>query len=444
MSKNKRFFAVFLAFLMIFSVFSISSSAKSGKTYYVDGIGGNDENSGESESSAWKTLQKVSSLEFSEGDRILLKRNQTFDGKIVANGNGTEENNITVSSYGEGAKPVIHANSADFSVLLVSVSNWTFDGIEFTAPDGLGFYILAVNGKNADNITIKNCVFHDISKDSTETGYAALYQSTDLSGAKVSGLHVENTEFYNCCWGIHTGGINAERNSDVFESSEKDYNHSWVIENCYFHENQCAGIVLSSLRDSVVRNCKVENCATVQEDAYAPLWMHHSDNVTVEYCEICGSTNPRDGMAIDFDGWTVNSTYDHIYSHDNNRFIRNCVFDIKTQNNGNTVKNCISVNDNKAVNFSASMLMSKHNLSLSPMTGFTFSDNIIVNGTPVIWLFTPFAKVTGNTFSSGVFNRIITFIFNAFVFPKNSTYTSSVENLDEKIAEITQRIEFDK
>lgn len=441
MNKIKRLFIFFLTFLMIISAVPFSVSASDGEIYYVDSVSGNDENSGKSESSAWKTLEKVSSFDFSAGDKILLKRGESFEGTLFPKVSGTQDERITVSSYGEGRIPVIF-NASTMLVALVNISNWSFEGIEFTAPTGYGFAVIATENNTMENITVENCVFHDISMDSTDTGTAALFQTTDKSGAKVNGLHVRNCEFYNCSWGIHSSGVNAERDQDVFESSEKNYHKNWLIENCYFHENKCAGIVLCSVKDGVVRNCKVENCATVQEDAYAPLWMHHADNVTVEYCEICGSTNPRDGMAIDFDGWTVNSTYDHIYSHDNTRFMRNCVFDLKTKNNGNTVKNCISVNDNQAVNFSASMLISTHNPSLSPMTGFTFSDNIIVNGTPILWWFTPFAKVTGNTFSGNALNLIFAYFMNFYTFPKGSKYVKSVDNLDEKIAEITERISF--
>lgn len=437
----KKIFAVFLTLIVLASAFMLPASAFDDKTYYVDSINGSDENSGKSQTAAWKTLEKISSVEFSAGDRILLKSGQRFEGTFIAHGDGTEEEKITVSSYGEGNKPVICSEEVTLLAIFLNVSNWTLDNLEFTAPNGIGVYIFATDKKNSDNITIQNCVFHDISKDSTSTSFSAVAVNTDTSGAKVNGLHIVGTEFYNCCWAFHSNGVNAEKDKDIFENPEKDYSHGWVIENCYFHENQCAGIVLCSLRDSIVRNCKVENCATAQDSAYAPLWMRHSDNVTVEYCEISGSTNRQDGMAIDFDGWTVNSTYDHIYSHDNNRFIRNCVFDSKTKNNGNTVKNCISINDNKAINHSAFMLMSKYNLSLSVMTGFTFENNIIVNGSPFNWLFTPFANVSGNTFSASGFRMFLTKLFNIFSFSRDNEYVNSVENLDEKISEITERIQ---
>jgi len=49
-----------------------------GKTYYVDPTNGNDANTGQSGTSAWKTLAKLQTVTFSAGDTILLKRGSTF------------------------------------------------------------------------------------------------------------------------------------------------------------------------------------------------------------------------------------------------------------------------------------------------------------------------------------------------------------------------------
>ena len=44
-----------------------------GTTYYIDAINGNDENNGTSEDSAWKSVEKVNSVTYQAGDRILFK-----------------------------------------------------------------------------------------------------------------------------------------------------------------------------------------------------------------------------------------------------------------------------------------------------------------------------------------------------------------------------------
>ena len=53
----KKIISIFLCVLMAFSCLSICASAEtSAPTYYVDSVGGNDANTGNSEDSAWKTI----------------------------------------------------------------------------------------------------------------------------------------------------------------------------------------------------------------------------------------------------------------------------------------------------------------------------------------------------------------------------------------------------
>ena len=80
-----------------------------GNTYYIDVINGNDSNAGTSNTSAWKTLAKVSSIAFSAGDNILFKRGQVFFAEksfTIKNG-GAEGNPIIYGAYGSGDKPII-------------------------------------------------------------------------------------------------------------------------------------------------------------------------------------------------------------------------------------------------------------------------------------------------------------------------------------------------
>ena len=50
--------------------------------YYIDSESGNDANSGESESSAWKTFANINRVIFQAGNRILLKRGSVWTGQV--------------------------------------------------------------------------------------------------------------------------------------------------------------------------------------------------------------------------------------------------------------------------------------------------------------------------------------------------------------------------
>ena len=76
-------------------------------TFYVDSAQGNDASSGNSEKTAWKTLNRVKQHElFVPGDRILLKRGSVFQGQQLAfSGMGNQKAPIVIGAYGEGELP---------------------------------------------------------------------------------------------------------------------------------------------------------------------------------------------------------------------------------------------------------------------------------------------------------------------------------------------------
>lgn len=70
----------------------------SGTSYFVS-ASGDDSNDGLSESTPWKTLDKVSSFCFSAGDGVFFKRGDVFRGHFNC------KSDVTYSAYGEGDKP---------------------------------------------------------------------------------------------------------------------------------------------------------------------------------------------------------------------------------------------------------------------------------------------------------------------------------------------------
>jgi hypothetical protein len=76
-----------------------------GPNYYIDSISGSDDNNGTSEESPWQSLDKVSSITFQAGDNIYFKRGSSYSGCVTINGDGTADNPITISAYGNGDAP---------------------------------------------------------------------------------------------------------------------------------------------------------------------------------------------------------------------------------------------------------------------------------------------------------------------------------------------------
>jgi len=75
------------------------------KGYFVDAKNGDDNNSGKQLDSPWKTIEKINSIIFEPGDNVYFKRGTSYSHGFQINGNGTKDNPITVSAYGEGHAP---------------------------------------------------------------------------------------------------------------------------------------------------------------------------------------------------------------------------------------------------------------------------------------------------------------------------------------------------
>ncbi len=436
----KKLTALLLCLLLMLSFSAPAFAEQKGACYYVDSVYGNDSNDGASPERAWKTLGRAAQKEFLPGESLLLRRGQSFSGSFITNGSGTENSPVLLSAYGEGSAPLIHAEKGEFLFMVLNVKHWVIENLELTS-DGYGAVILAVDGENTEDITIRNCYFHDISPDETSTDVSAININQITGKSKVNGLHLDSLRIENVAWGIHSNGTNAEDDIDEFINPKTSYNSNYLFENLYIENAKCGGMVLGCIYKGTVRNCRVLNCATNQDSAYAPLWLRHSFGVTIEYCEIAGSTNNQDGMAIDFDGWTVDCDYRYIYSHDNTRFMKNCVFDFKTKNTGNSVSNCVSVNDNKGMNWSAICLMSSRKPSLGRMADFRFYDNTIINGSPIFWLCTKKPYVKNITFSGSFLVNTVQRLFNTIIRAKNFVYSGvDNEDLEKQIEEITKNL----
>ena len=388
----KKLISLFLILVMLSAPLCMTSAAaNSGTVYYVDAFGGNDLNSGTSEGAAWKTLSRASEVTYAPGDKLLLKAGSIFNECFTAMGGGTAEAPVIFGSYGDISalgKPIIRCDENDAVLItLHNVCGWTVENIEFTAPNGNGIYITSDFHGVTSSITVKNCVFHDISNKQYTNhngGHCPILIKSTGQYARIRNICIRDCNIYNCAFGIKTGGLNREMNPDHFVSPEASYNTHFLFERLSLNNILYDGIIICAVHDLAIRDCSLIN-TSIRNDFYtAPMWSHHACHYVIENCEIAGATNEKDGMAIDFDGWTTDATCQYIYSHDNVRFINNCCYDNYTKNRNCTVRYCLSVNDNKAKNRMANIMSvaavdyAKDEYAKS-MDSFKFYNNTLIN-----------------------------------------------------------------
>lgn len=254
------------------------------------------------------------------------------------------------------------------------------------------------------DIAVKNCVFHDLSfykASDITSGCKPITVNASGKGSKFENVTISGCEIYDCAYGVEIDGLSAEFDPEFFISEKESYNRNIAIEDVTVRHTGYGAILLGAVEGGIVKNCLTQDTCLYDDWFTAPLWTHHCDNVVIENCEVAGSKNWKDGMTVDFDGWTQNTTYQYIYSHDNVCFMKSNNYDNTTQNRNNTVRYCLSVNDNKLINIAALFNMS-HRYPYADhgrlMENFKFYNNTIVNAAPTLWGLVKNSTIANNIF----------------------------------------------
>lgn len=156
-------------FISVFMLATICTYSQS-KIYFIS-PDGNDNASGLSLKTAWKSLDKVNQTTFLPGDQILFESGQVWYGQLQPKGSGEEGKPIILSSYGGREKPVINIGKAEGAgIRLFNQSWWEISNMEITsgapAELGIGRQGIAVlvkgDGEHMEHIVIRDCHIHDI------------------------------------------------------------------------------------------------------------------------------------------------------------------------------------------------------------------------------------------------------------------------------------------
>ena len=411
----KKIISIFLCVLMAFSCLSICASAEtSAPTYYVDSVGGNDANTGNSEDSAWKTINHDNWV-FVPGTKVFFKRGGVYEMEVTLTVSGTKENPIVISSYGDENedKPVLRTAAHNEVFDFIDCDYVTVSDVAITAPNGGGIWIRGVN-KESNGMTIENVDFYDMqnydrhARDPFGTGAAdarAAIMTNGLWGPAgyynytVNDLTIKNCSVENCANGFIVWGIPQGNPAEDPGNYTGLFNKGVLIDGCYFNNMYAEAVVLGVCDGGIVTNCtSLNTCLGGQEPLpdgnveyfTASMWFWGCKNCVIEHSEIAGQRNFGDGMTVDFDSDSNYCTYQYVYSHDNMRFVCNNAVGGKPQA-GNTVRYCLSVNDNLGRSSLASG---------SGEVEFSFYNNTIVNSEEIHAV---------NIYSGIVANNIFTF-----------------------------------
>ena len=323
--KNmNKYISVFLIFFLNACISpSGYLSSDNSTSYYFDATNGSDDNNGTSPDKAWKNLAKTRGLKLSPGDKILLKKGETFIGELYLNGTGTAEAPIIIDGYGDkGHDPcIIGYDQSPYAVYVYNSSQITIQNLEIVntgkdrLPGRTGVKVHLENYGTAHSITLRNLYIHDVNGSlvKKQGGGSGIYIVNE--GEKPSifdGLTIENCIIRRC-----------ERNGIIWWGYvTRDFwhpNRHVVVRNNLIEGVPGDGIVPIGCDSAVIEYNRIKNCPDLLPDGEfaAGIWPWSCDNTLIQFNEVSDHKAPGDAQGFDSDNNCNNTIIQYNYSHDN-------------------------------------------------------------------------------------------------------------------------------
>ncbi len=363
--------------------------------YYFDASVGNDHNNGTSIKSPFKSLEAITQINIKSGDKLLLKKGETFYGTLaLKNIAGTVRQPILISAYGSAQKmPVIDAKGKLNGILIEDCSYVKVCDIEITANGGglenlnpkqnytrSGILLTTTKDGTYSGITLENLFIRDIFFE--EPGYARTTAET-LTG--------NGTQNYG--WGIKVTSANTEAVLDnilISKCHVKNVSHSGIrftgsfavatknaknIRNVKVYDNIVEYSGGPAMQASVVENIEFKRNATDHSGSGddsrkwargSGLWVWGCYNAIIEHNSFRHANGPGDsaGCHIDFNNKNVIIQY-NVSENNAGGFI-----EVLGNNYNCTYRYNVSINDGSRIHVEGKTLGAGTMMGVNGFVGF--------------------------------------------------------------------------
>jgi len=349
---------ILIAAMLVSLMASVDTGAAA--TYYVSSSDGNDTSTGLAEkpdgtAGPWKTLAKASSIELAPGDRVLLKCGDTWNEELRPKGNGTPENPIVISSYGEGHKPIIDRQDFKKDLTGIRLSNqegFKITGLEF-AHCMTGIYAdYAAGAPKRKHIWIEDCYFHD----------SLLYQHYEDYPNRKIGLGIcffsfergnrivlTDITIKNCVFRRLASGVWTNSPDNFNKNASYVYNFgNMTFEDCLFEEGFQWQMGIRGVDGGAVRNCVTHDIGRNFRSfngVAGGMFFRCKDWVfeNSEWGFVDIGLGSGDGEAFDFEGNCDNMVMRNCLFHDTDGpgFLLCCYASDGHPNMGIVMENCV-------------------------------------------------------------------------------------------------------
>ena len=309
-------------------------------TIYVSNEG-DDNNSGFTPETAKATLKAATASALVPGDTIALACGDTFKGGAVLTASGTEDAPIKVTSYGEGAKPVITdfagTNIVNGTGLLITGEYVEVSNLAFTDENGysaLDFY--AYEEGATKGLKVENCYFYDINHTTLAKQDATGAIHFVAKGGKPTwfdGVEVLNNKFESVArtaiyfaseWTAVDKSQGWGNRNLALEDKSPYFAENIVVNGNTINNNGGDAIMLIGTKDALVEYNVASNTRLMadlgKENAFAVIWCHSSVGCVMQYNEVYGTTGDNSGgdlNSFDIDHACTDCIIQYNYSHSN-------------------------------------------------------------------------------------------------------------------------------
>jgi len=206
--------------------------------YYVDGVNGNDNNTGTSLGQAWKTIQKAANT-LTAGKTVLVVPGTYAEAVNHTLNAGSSGSPIVYRAWYESGAVVINATSQSYGFRCAK-AYVTFDGFEVYGSNSNG---ILITGDASDYCIVKNCKVRNNGAD----------------GVKVDAS--DNCSIQNCLiYDNATNGIEAVSNGDGL-----------TIDNCTIYSNNANDGMHIATSDTTVTDCIITSNTQYGIDTYGAV-----------------------------------------------------------------------------------------------------------------------------------------------------------------------------
>ena len=162
MKRITSFISVLLVFSLLFvsnSMFSYADNVKN--YYYIDSIDGDDSADGLTPETAVKTIAGLKNLSIGAGTHFLFRNGGEYECEVTLTCEGTKDNPVVISSYGDGEKALLYTDEKKEIFQLIDCSYVTVSDLHLKAVNGGGIWIDTLN-KTSYGIILENLLFTDM------------------------------------------------------------------------------------------------------------------------------------------------------------------------------------------------------------------------------------------------------------------------------------------